>query len=132
MTFKSKLLITVLVVVAFDAGASLLSRLLQFDYTNLTYVSFLIYVLAGYWGAHRRGFVLGVLLGGLAGLSDATIGWSVSTWIGPFTRTAIPPVSSLLVLIVVPTVTVLGIFFGLIGATLCKLFGQTKRVEVPS
>ena len=132
MTFKSKLLVTVLVVAVFDAGASLLSRLLQFDYTSLTYVSLSIYVLAGYWGAHRRGFVFGVLLGGLAGLSDATIGWCVSTWIRPFSRITIPPVNSLLVLIVLPTVTTLGILFGLIGAALCKLFGQTKRVELPS
>jgi hypothetical protein len=126
MTFKGKILVTIAVIVGFDAVASLASRILQFDYTNLVWVSLVIYLAAGYWGAHRRGFLFGLLLGSLAGLADSTIGWWLSTWIRPFSRTGIPPLGLSLQLIVLITVTALGFVFGLVGAGLCKIFGQSK------
>jgi uncharacterized protein YqgC (DUF456 family) len=89
MTFKSKVLVTAFVIVGFDAVASFLSKRFQFDYTILVWASFLIYAAAGYWGAHRRGFLFGVLLGALAGLVDSTIGWFVSMSIGPFISTGV-------------------------------------------
>lgn len=126
MTFKSKILVTIVVIVGFDAVASWASRVLQFDYTNLVWVSLVIYLAAGYWGAHRRGFLFGLLLGSLAGLADSTIGWWVSTSIRPFSRTEIPPLDLSLQLIVLITVSALGFVFGLAGAGLCKIFGQAK------
>lgn len=126
MTFKSKILVTIVVIVGFDAVASLASRILQFDYANLVWVSLVIYLAAGYWGAHRRGFLFGLLLGSLAGLADSTIGWWVSTWIRPFSRTGIPPLGLSLQLIVLITVTALGFVFGLVGAGFCKIFVQSK------
>lgn len=129
MTFKGKTLVVILVIVGFDAVASLLSKLFQFDYTNLVWASLLIYVAAGYWGAHRRGFFFGLLLGLLAGLIDATLGWFISTAIRPFSTTEIPPVGFSLWLIVLPVVTALGFVFGLVGAGLCKIFGQARPVD---
>ena len=72
MSFKAKILLTVLAIVGFDAVASFVSRMTKLEYTRLIWVSFLIYVLVGYWGAYRRGFVYGMVLGGLAGLTDST------------------------------------------------------------
>jgi len=128
MTFKGKVLVTILMIIGFDVIASLASRFLQFDYTYLVWVSLVIYLTAGYWGAHRRGFLFGLMLGSLAGLADSTIGWWVSTSIRPFSSTEIPPLDSSLQLIVLITVTILGFGFGFVGAGLCKVFGQAKRV----
>jgi hypothetical protein len=130
MTFRGKILVTILAVVTFDALASSLSRVFQFDYTNLVWASFLLYAVAGYWGAHRRGFIFGTVLGALAGLTDSTLGWFVSTWIEPFSRTGIPPVNLPLMLIVMIAVTTIGVVFGLFGAGLCKIFGQAEPVAM--
>lgn len=129
MTFKRKIFVVILVVIGFDVVASLLSRLFRFDYTNLVWVSLLIYLAAGYWGAHYRGFMFGLLLGSLAGLIDSTLGWFVSTAIGPFSSSEIPPVSYSVGRIVIPTVTLLGFVFGLVGAGLCKIFRQARSVD---
>jgi hypothetical protein len=126
MSFKDKIMVTSAVTVGFDAVASLASRVFQFDYTNLIWISLVIYVAVGYWGAHRRGFLFGLLLGALAGLADSTIGWWISTWIRPFSRTGIPPLGLSLQLIVLTSVTALGFVFGLIGAGLCKVLRQSK------
>jgi hypothetical protein len=126
MTFKKKILVTIAVVVGFDVVASLASRLLQFDYTNLILVSLAIYLGAGYWGAHKRGFFFGLLLGALAGLTDATLGWWVSTLIRPFSRMPIPPLSLSLQFIILIIVTPLAFGFGFVGAGICKILGQTK------
>jgi hypothetical protein len=48
MTFKGKILVTIVVIVGFDAVASLASSILQFDYTSLVWVSLVIYLAAGY------------------------------------------------------------------------------------
>ena len=126
MTFKKKILITIAVVVGFDVIASLASRLLQFDYTNLVLVSLAIYLGAGYWGAHRRGFLFGLLLGALAGLTDATIGWWVSTLIRPYSRMGIPALDLSLQFIILIIVTPLAFGIGFVGAGICKILGQTK------
>ena len=126
MAFRRKIPITIFIVVGFDAIASVLSRSFQFDYTRLIWVSLLIYFAVGYWGAHRRGVRYGMLLGALAGLADSTIGWAISRMIGPFIETATPPLDPTVILTVVVTVTMTGFVLGLIGAGLCKVFGQTK------
>ena len=75
MSFNTKILITLLAIVAFDAIASFLSRAFHVDYTNFMWLSLLLYVAVGFWGAHRKGFVYGMLLGTFAGLVDSTLGW---------------------------------------------------------
>jgi hypothetical protein len=127
MSFKSKTLIAMVGVVWFDATASVLSRVLHFDYSYLIPVSLLIYVVVGYWGAHRRGFLFGILLGGLTGLGDSTLGWFVSKQIGAFTSSAVPPMSPAVLLVVIIFKTVSGVILGLIGAALCAAFGKTRR-----
>jgi hypothetical protein len=126
MTFKKKILITMAVVVGFDVVASLASRLLQFDYANLILASLAIYLGAGYWGAHKRGFLFGLLLGALAGLTDSTIGWWVSTLIRPYSSMGIPALDLSLQFIILIIVTPLAFGIGFVGAGICKILGQTK------
>jgi len=126
MTFKKKILITMAVVVGFDVVASLASRLLKFDYANLMLVSLAIYFGAGYWGAHKRGFLFGLLLCTLAGLTDSTIGWWVSTLIRPYSRIGIPALDLSVQFIILIIVTPLAFGIGFVGAGICRILGQTK------
>jgi hypothetical protein len=129
MSFKTKLLLTLLAIVAFDAIASLLSRVFQVDYANFMWLSFLLYVAVGFWGAHRKGFVYGMLLGTFAGLVDSTLGWSVSRMVGPFLRTDIPKLEPLIIVIVIIVVTASAFALGSLGALFCKLLGRTKTAD---
>ena len=127
MAFKNKILITIAVVVGFDVIASLASRLLQFEYMSLILVSLAIYLAAGYWGAHKQGFFFGLLLAALAGLTDSTIGWWVSTLIRPYSAMGIPALALSLQLIILVIVTPLALGIGFVGAGICTIVGQTKR-----
>jgi thiamine transporter ThiT len=126
MVFKKKILFTIAFVVGFDVIASLASRVLQFEYISLVLVSLLIYLVAGYWGAHRQGFLFGILLGVLAGLTDATLGWWLSTMIRPFSNMPVASLSLSLQLIILIVVTPLALGFALVGAGICRILGQTK------
>ena len=126
MTFKVKILISVLAIVGFDAVASIASRTLKFEYTRFMWLSFLIYICVGYYGAYRQGFGYGMVLGALAGLSDSTLGWLVSRMIGPFVQTPMPSLNPVLVAMVVIVVTASALLFGSLGAGVCKLLGQTR------
>ena len=129
MPFNTKIIITALGIVGFDAVASFLSRSLQFEYTRLMWVSFLIYVVLGYWGAHRKGLIYGVLLATVAGVADSTIGWSISRMIGPFLEAGSPSLNPLVITIAVIIVIALASFFGLVGAALCKVVGHTRVAD---
>jgi hypothetical protein len=129
MSFKAKLLITLFAIVAFDAIASFLSRSFRVDYSHFMWLSFLLYVAVGFWGAHRKGFVYGMLLGTFAGLVDSTLGWFVSRMIGPFLQTDIPKLEPLIISIVIIVVTASGFVFGSLGALLCKLLGRTNTAD---
>jgi len=129
MRFKTKILITLLAIVAFDAIASFLSRAFHVDYTNFIWLSFLLYIAIGFWGAHRKGFVYGMVLGTFAGLVDSTLGWFVSRMVGPFLRTDIPKLEPLIIAIVIIVVTASAFALGSLGALLCKLLGRTKTAD---
>jgi hypothetical protein len=129
MSFKTKILVTCLVVVAFDTVASLVSRTLEVEYAYFMFLSLLIYLTVGYWGAFRQGFVYGMSLGAIAGLTDSTAGWFVSRMIGPFIQPKTPPVNSIVVAVKILTVTVLALALGSLGAALCKLVGQTRTAD---
>jgi len=129
MSFKTKILLTLLAIVAFDAIGSFVSRAFQVDYTNFMWLSFLLYVAVGFWGAHRKGFVYGMLLGTFAGLVDSTLGWFASRMIGPFLRTNIPKPEPLIIAIVIIVVTASAFALGSLGALLCKLLGRTKTAD---
>jgi hypothetical protein len=126
MSFKNKLLIAALLVVGFDTVASLFSRSFQFEYTRFMWISFLIYFLVGYWGAYRKGFVYGMLLGTFAGFVEATIGWYVSRKIGPFVQNDLATLSPLIIAIGIIIATTTAFLFGSIGAGVSSAFGRDK------
>jgi hypothetical protein len=126
MSFKTKILITCFGVIVFDAVASLWSRVFHFEYTRFVVVSLLIYVGAGFFGAFRRGFFYGVLLGGITGFAGATGGWSISQQIGPFTQWPMPPLGVGFIAITIVIVTIVAVLFSTVGALFCTILRQTR------
>ena len=125
MSFSHKLLITIIAVAGFDAAASVLSRNFRYEYSRFIWISFLIYLVAGYLGGRRRGVKCGMLLGSMAGFIDSTIGWFISRMIGPFTEMTIPTLTLPMIATVVVTTTAIGFVFGMIGACLWKALWQS-------
>jgi hypothetical protein len=120
-------LIIVAAIVLFDALASVLSRTLQIDYAKLFWISFLLYLAAGYFGCKYFDLLTGLGGGFVAGLTDSTVGWLVSSAIGPYTSTAKQQYGLVIILFTVIIVSVLGAFFGLIGAFVRKIVGRGTR-----
>src|SRR6266480_4736306 len=120
-------LIIVSVIVLFDALASVLSRTLQIDYIKLFWVSFLLYLAAGYLGCKYFDFLTGLGGGFIAGLTDSTLGWIVSSAIGPYTSTVELRYGPVIILFTIAIVSVLGAFFGLIGALVSKIIARGAR-----
>ena len=120
-------LIIIAAIVLFDALASLLSRTLQIDYAKLFWFSFLLYLAAGYFGCKYFDFLTGLGGGFVAGLTDSTVGWFVSSAIGPYTSAAQQEYGLVIILFTVIIVSVLGAFFGLIGALVRKIIGRGAR-----
>ncbi len=72
------------IVVAFDAAASIASSWLGFPYTYATAGSWLIYFGVGYVAAGAtRSVGRAALAAGIVGSIEATLGWAVSWVIGP-------------------------------------------------
>ena len=118
-------LAVVLAVALFDVIASLASRTFVFDYTKLFWVSWCIYFTVGFIGCKRVGFSGGVIGGLVAGLGDATLGWFLSTAVGPYLpHRPQQPYGIILIGITIVIVSALGAFFGLLGASLSKLLNR--------
>jgi hypothetical protein len=116
------------VIILFDIAASFASRAAQFNYTNLAWVSWGLYVACGYFGCKYRGFLGGVVAGLVAGLSDSTVGWALSCLIGPYLPFAQPGrYAPVLIAVAIVIVTAMGAFFGLVGALLCKITTRGGR-----
>jgi hypothetical protein len=107
----------VCVIVLFDAAASLASRWMKFEYAQLFWVSWCIYSAAGFFALRYRGLRGGALAGLTAGFTDSTVGWAVSSAIGPYTafRNLEGPLWILVLMVVIP-VTLSGAAFGVLGA----------------
>ena len=112
-------LAVILAVALFDVIASLASRIFMFDYTNLIWASWSFYFIAGFVGCKRLGFVGGVIAGLVAGFGNATLGWFLSTAVGPYLPNRPQQQYGIVIVgITIVIVTMLGTFFGLFGAAL--------------
>ena len=113
-------------VVLFDAIAALASRSMGFAYTNASYGSFLIYAIAGFFGAKVASWKGAALVGLALGLVDATIGWAVSWVIGP----GRPPDTTFSVWmwpVVAISVSITAIICALIGGVVARVLKSETR-----
>lgn len=76
----------VVVVLAFDALASLASKSFGFSYGRASIGSYIIYLGIGYFAARSAAnspLLTAALAAAIAGLADASVGWFVSWQLGP-------------------------------------------------
>jgi hypothetical protein len=120
-------LAVILAVALFDVIASLASRMFVFDYTKLFWASWCFYLIAGFVGCKRLGFIGGITAGLVAGFGDATIGWFLSTAVGPHVPNRPQQEYGLVIVgITIVIVSMVGTFFGLLGAALFKLLNRSR------
>src|SRR5690242_3320893 len=105
-------------IVLFDLASSFASRLLQFDYRRLSWITFLLYGFCGYLAFRYHGILGGLQAGLMAGLTDSTLGWAISTAIHPYLRYPVPRLGIFAVSVTVVFVTFVGGFFGFTGAVI--------------
>jgi len=72
------LLIGILAVALLDTIGSIASRQLDFNYSLLSPVSFLIYGTTAFIATRRKDLKTGVFFAAILGLFDSTIGWKLS------------------------------------------------------
>jgi len=108
------------VIVTFDVLASFASRLAHFNYDNLIWVSLCLYVVCGYLGFRYGRLLGGFLVGLIAGLADSTLGWALSTLIHPNMSSPDTKLTVFNVSTAVVFVTLIGGFFGFVGALVAK------------
>jgi hypothetical protein len=114
-------------VALFDVIGSLASRIFVFDYTKLFWASWCFYFVAGFVGCKRLGFIGGITAGLVAGFGDATLGWFLSTAVGPnLPNHPQPQYGIVIVGTVIVLVSTLGTCFGLIGAALSKVLNKGR------
>lgn len=112
------------VVVVFDAIGSALSKTLVFDYTKLMWISYLLYIAAGYFGCKTFDLLSGIVAGFIAGFVDSTIGWFLSSLIGPFIPFAQPKYNPLMISLVIFMVSLWGALLGFGGGLLYNLVNR--------
>src|SRR5512147_1657727 len=83
MSILKTALLGIVAVVAFDAIASLASVRFGFAYVNATVGSAVVYATFGLLAGCTRTLVTSAMVGAVMGLTDATLGWAVSWYIGP-------------------------------------------------
>ena len=120
MALSKVLLITPLAVTAYDAVASLASLALGLPYTYAGIGSAIIYAALGFFASSATGFASSILVGVVAGLADATIGWGVSWALGPG-RPATGSLSMGQWFVAASSVTIVAIICASIGGLIARL-----------
>ncbi len=70
-------------VLTIDSLGALIAKKFSFKYAYLTLLSFLTYVLLGYYVGKNHTPEHAAIVCGLVGLLDSTVGWRISWLIGP-------------------------------------------------
>ena len=83
MSLAILLLAVAAFVVIYDIAASLASRSLGFNYAHASIGSLIVYAGSGAIAAKVAAFEQALLVGAVAGITDATLGWWISWKIGP-------------------------------------------------
>lgn len=118
----------VVVVVAFDAIASVVSRSTGIPYERATYGSWVLYTVLGYIAGRASpstALKSAALAGVIIGLGDATLGWATSWALGPG-RVA-GGVSAVQWSFVAVIVTLLAIGFGALGGSFARMQNSRSR-----
>ena len=116
-------------IVLFDAIASIASRQLGFPYTNAAVGSYILYAIGGFLAARQANLAFAAQVGAVLGLIDATLGWAVSSAIGP----NVPPMPRITVgtwLFVALFVVVTSVVCALVGGAIGRATRKSSRSKV--
>ena len=72
------LLIGIVAITLLDSIGSIASRKLDFDYSNLFYISYAIFAIIAFVSTRVKNLKIGILHAAILGLYDATVGWKIS------------------------------------------------------
>lgn len=112
-SFLILLLISFLVILAFDTFASFTSKIFQTKYALFTIGSVVIYFCVGFFAAKYGNFGLAIIAAAIAGIFDSTLGWYISWLIGPGRIEG--EINSTIIFSTIIFVIFMAVFFGLIG-----------------
>jgi len=110
-----------LAILIFDVLGAMASRWLRFQYSRLAPGSYIIYTATSVIAARSGPAWLGIVAGATVAVMEATIGWSLSWWIGPGRPSAPTSLSGARMLRIVALVTMMGMGFGLVGTLVAAL-----------
>ena len=113
------------VMVAYDAVASAVSRVAGLEYSYFMFGSLLLCGLIGFFVSWRTSFIWGIVAGFVAGLAESTLGWAVSTWIGPTTKAAPESITTDLILFTIFVVMMSSAFFAAVGSGVAELIKRS-------
>lgn len=119
------ILIGILTILFLDAFGAIASRILDFDYSSLGLISFLIYGLVGFYIFKSANKLIWAFSGGcILGFFDATIGWWLSDVLNAnITRMA---VDSITIITIIVIMTLSAGITSLLIAFLTKLIFQAR------
>jgi hypothetical protein len=120
--------IGVLAITVFDILGSIASRQMNFDFSYLSPISFILYVSIAFVVARRTDKKTAVITAGLLGLFEATVGWKLSLLLHPNfgnKRTEFTPAIFAATIVVV---TLLAGLLGLLGWWLSTKLLKRKNI----
>ncbi|WP_298538045.1 hypothetical protein [uncultured Algibacter sp.] len=122
------LLLGFFAVILVDSIGSVASKVLNFDYGNLTPLSMIIYTAIGFFSAKHGGLKSSLIFSGLVGFFDSTIGWKISLLLNANTgEVQNLEITPLIWLITSLFMILYSAFFGLIGYGITRFLNIKTR-----
>ncbi len=105
-------------VLVFDAASAIVSVLTGIDYAWFSIGSFMLYLCFSFLASRRSKWFFGSATGAFLGVVDSTLGWAISSSIGPG---KVADMHLGLIVITIISVILVGAVLGLIGGGLSLL-----------
>jgi len=110
----------ILAVTLLDSLGAIASKQLNFNYSFLSVISFVVYVGFAFLLARQSDKKTTIILTGLLGLFDATVGWKLSKILGANTRENNIEITTTIIIITAIFMTLFASLLGLVGWWLSK------------
>jgi len=126
---KNKLsifLVGILAVTLLDSLGAIASRQLNFNYSLLSVVSFIVYVGFAFFLARQTDKKTTIILTGLLGLLDATIGWKLSELLGANTGETKIEITTTILITTAIFMTLFASLLGLLGWWFSKKLSKSN------
>ncbi|MXV53351.1 hypothetical protein GS399_20520 [Pedobacter sp. HMF7647] len=120
------ILIGFIAITLFDVLGSITSRQMNFSYSYLGPISFLIYIATAFVIARRTDKKIAIISTALLGLYDATVGWKLSIFLQANTGYQKIEFTKFVFLATVIFVTLYGAILGFLGWWLSSKISRTK------